>query len=270
MKKILKLWMLPVLISLGIFLMVRPVFAQLVEKNLSDTGDIQVSSEIGENGFRQIYYLRGGEKYFVSSREYTSGEPNQEGDYITWMGQNSGGTWQIFLYNIPTGITTQLTSSGNNANPMVDNGRVTWEGWVNDGWQVFFFDGVTVTQLTSGDPSLNPMIEGDNIIYARRDATGQWRSVLYSISEKKAFEVSFGNSSKHPRLVNGEIFLGEGGEKFALTAQDLFLLDLSSLSDEPEEVTEAEIVEELVATQAGVVEEPIISLTPAPTPSDLP
>ncbi len=273
-----KSWILPILVSIVLFIAVRPTFAQLVGGEVGDLGIKEVGSEVGENGFRQIYYTdTNNNKRYITNTNYTNGEPQFAGDNIVWMGQAVGGNWRVFRYHIPSASTLELTGGINNANPKVSSdGKVVWEGWVEDEdggkWQIFFFDGVKITQLTSGDLSLNPDIEGDYIAYARRDISGTWRSVVYSISQNKAMEVTTGTSSKKPKVRGGKILLaGEGVEKeFPLTVEDLFLLNLVPLSatesaalsptptpvpDKPESVTIEEVTQELEGTLEVVEEE---------------
>ena len=272
-----KVWILPILVSTGLFLVLRPTFAQIVMPESLSNDIISVGSAIEKNGVMQVYYEKDGQRYYVTDKSYASEAPDHTGDYITWMGQAVGGMWQVFLYHIPTAQTTQITSSGNNQNPKVsDRGEVVWEGWVFDSWQIFNFDGMKITQLTSGDTSVNPGIEGDYITYARKDITGTWRSAVYSMSKNKAVDVTTGIASKYPKVRNGKIILGgQGSEKeFGLNADDLFILDLIPLTttesagtkedqatesaevdnEIPETVTEEEILEELNATGSGSLE----------------
>ncbi len=261
---------IPLFVSILIFIFGGPVLAQTLTQEFSlqqalVNGDVIVGSEIGNNGFRQVYYIFDGSKRFVTDSNYTNADPVIEGEYITWMSQIDG-VWQVFLYHIPTDSTVQISLAGNNVNPRISEGRVVWEGWVNDpstgsGWQVFFFDGKSAKQLTSGDISKNPEIEGDNIIYGRKDVTETWRAVVYSISRNETQDITTGIAAKHPALENGKIILGraggKGGEEFPLTVDDLFLLDLVPLTVEdeivPETVTEEEIIEELEATPSAEI-----------------
>lgn len=260
--------------------MVRPIFAQMANSPAFDISDIQVGSEVGEGGFRQIYYEDSSGKHFITKSNYTNAEPIFSGEYIVWMGQVAGGSWQIFRYHIPTGIIIQLRGGINNANPKVSlEGKVVWEGWAekSGNWQIFFFDGTKIIQLTSGDMSINPDIEGDYISYARRDVSGTWRSVIYSISKDKAFEITTGISSKKPKIRQGKIILSGKGydEEFPLTIEDFFLLNLVPLSatessqmaptplptskadtnSEPDTTTFEEVSQELETAGLGVVEE---------------
>ena len=282
-KRILVSWVAPILAAVTVFLIARPAFAQLAteQANLAQyltANNVEVGSEAGENGFRQIYYVWQGQKHFITNSAYTNGEPDSQGEYITWMGQSASGAWQIFLYHIPTETIIQISSSQNNANSKVDkNGKVVWEGWAPDEtggkWQVFFFDGTKVIQMTFGDLSMNPDIDGDYIAYGRRDITGTWRAVLYSISKKEAKDITVGIGAKKPKVRGNKIVLAGTGdeEEFPLTIDDLFLLDLVPLTattsatlSAPETVSEEEIEEELQATQSA---SPVETIPPEPSPN---
>jgi hypothetical protein len=267
-----KNWLTPIIIASLLFVVVRPTFAQVVERqaNLAQyltVNNVEVGKEVN-NGYLRVYYLYEGSKNFVSQENQNSKHPHSNGEYIVWVTEIGDQPGQIFLYHIPTDSIIQITNSSTNLQPAVSrDGRVVWEGWIDGGWQVFFFDGKSVRQLTSGDISMDPEIEGDNIIYGRKDIVGVWRAVVYSISRDTTKEVITGIATKRPALENGKIILGrvggKGGEEFPLTVEDLFLLDLGPLTVEdevvpsptpepqPETVTEEEIIEELEATPSA-------------------
>lgn len=172
-----------------IFSLGRPVFAQILETDLTlaqfvSVNNLTVGSEVGNNGFRQVYYVFNGAKTFITDSNYTNADPVIDREYIAWMGQTDG-SWSIFLYHIPTGITTKLPSSPNNVNPRLSSGRVVWEGWVKDRWQVFLFDGVSVHQLTSGNLSIDPSINGDQVVYASVDEQNEQHVLTYSLGSKQ-------------------------------------------------------------------------------------
>jgi len=257
-------WLIPLFIAIFLFIAVRPTLAQLAqqETDFADyllSNNVEVESEV-VNGYHQVYYIFQDNKTFITNGSFNSTLPDTEGEYIVYR-KSMNGVDQIFLYNLVNQLTIQLTASGNNTNPRISQGKVVWEGWTNDGWQVFFFDGKSVRQLTTGDLSMNPEIEGDNIIYGRKDVTETWRAVVYSISRNETQDITTGIAAKHPALENGKIILGrvggKGGEEFPLTVDDLFLLDLVPLTVEdeivPETVTEEEIIEELEATPSAEI-----------------
>ena len=289
MNKLIKPWLVPMIASLALFVVVRPTFAQIAERQANlvqylSANDVEVDSEV-VNGYHQVYYVFEGEKTYITEGNLNATSPASAGEYVVYRRNTGAGGDNTFLYHIPTAITIQLSGSSNNANPKVSGGKVVWEGWVipsegEPGWQVFFFDGKSVKQLTSGDLSMHPDIDGDFISYGRRDVLS-WRSVVYSISKKEAKEVAIGISSKRPKVRNGRIILAGTGveEVFPLTVDDLFLLDLGPLSTSPtpspsptpETVIEEEIAEELEATPSAAIEEAdesaiLASPTPEPTP----
>jgi len=252
-----KNWLKAIIIGVLLFILVRPAMAQIAESEA-----FMVGSEIGNHGFRQVFHTRGGGKTFITDNQFVSANPMIEGDYVTYMSQISG-SWQVFLYHIPSNTKTQLTVTGNNVNPRIENGLTVWEGWVDPpegeaSWQVFLYDGTGVKQLTNGDLSVNPDIEGDNIIMARRGIAGTWRSVLYSLVDGSFADITTGIVSKHPRLVGKKIFHND--EEFPLITDDIYLLGFEAIPsvDELTPITEEDILEEILgpeATQSAQLEE---------------
>ncbi len=248
MKKTLFSWTIPIIFSTSLFFVLRPAFAHIVQdqqsplSNYLKTGNVEVDREVN-NGFSRVYYVYDGQKTYVSQEGANSKQEYSRGQYIVWITEVADAPGQVYLHDILSGSTTQLTFSGNNANPKVSKeGYVVWEGWIASevppsqgfgeaSWQIFFFDGVKTVQLTSGDPSFNPEIDGDYITYTRRDITGTYRGVLYSIKNGQERDITTGIDAKYPKVRNGKIFLGGVGveREFGLTAEDLFVLDLLPL-----------------------------------------
>lgn len=250
--KIIKNWALPLIVAIALFLLVRPTLAQTIET----PKDIIVGVE-SVDGYTQVYFDNEGTKQFITSGNINNSMPVFAGSYIAYV-SDINGEGQIILYSLASSAKTQLTFIGTNLNPRVDEkGRVVWESWVEDTWQVFFFDGLSTKQLTVGDTSLNPEISDDYISYGRRDITGTWRAVVYSINDNKSIDVITGEKSRKPTIRNGDIYLGtkEGEEKFSLKVSDLFLLDFTSINQSTESANP--ILEELSATPSGVVEIPV-------------
>jgi hypothetical protein len=250
--KIIKNWILPLTIAIALFLLVRPTLAQVV----ATPKDPAVGVE-SVDGYTQVYFDNSGTRQFITSGNINSSMPVSAGSYIVYV-SDINGEGQIFLYDATSGTKTQLTFIGTNLNPKVDEkGRAVWEGWDGSTWQVFFFDGLSTIQLTTGDTSLNPEISEDYISYGRRDVTGTWRAVVYSIKEGKSVDVVTGEKSRKPTIRNGDIYLGtkESEEKFSLKVSDLFLLDFTSINQSTESANP--ILEELSATPSGVMEIPI-------------
>lgn len=257
MKKIIgiKNWLVPTFIAISIFFVVRPVLAQTTGVPNPDAVGVE-----SVDGYSQVYYEKGGSRNFITQGNINNKMPFLAGGYIVYI-SDINGLGQVFLYALDSGARTQLTFLGNNLNPKVDNtGRVVWEGWSyqDSTWQIFFFDGKSVRQLTTGDTSLNPDFYSDYISYGRRDVTDTWRAVVYSIKDDKSVDITTGEKARKPGIRNGEIYLGMGEineEKFPLKVEDLFLLDLMSISESTSSASP--ILEELSATPSGIPEIPI-------------
>ncbi|KKT22236.1 MAG: hypothetical protein UW08_C0013G0002 [Parcubacteria group bacterium GW2011_GWB1_43_8b] len=283
--RITKFWLAPFILVAIIFIYVKPSFAQLAERDTRLAqflleGNLEVGIETVE-GFSHGYYVFEGEKTYITEGSLNDKQIKTNGEYITWV-KDVGGTGQIFLYHIPTSTTTQLTYSGTNLNPKVNKkGNVVWEGWVDPptqgsgeaGWQVFVYDGKVIRQITQGDLASHSYIEGDYIVYARKDIAGLWRSEAYSIIDNKTADISLGNETEYPKLVNGEIFLGpptESQTKFPLKIQDLFLLNLPALDKDINQntsISEDDILEELfgpLTENNPASESATTNLTPTP------
>lgn len=256
--RIVKSWGLPLIIASALFLIVKPVLAQVA----GTPSGVTVGKVSDTEGFSQIYYESDGGREIITNGRFTSASPVTQNGLIVWVSQING-LWQVFSYAVSAKSTTQLTFTGNNVNPGVDEkGRIVWEGWDGATWQVFFFDGKSVRQLTTGDTTLNPDLSGDYISYGRRGANGTWRAVIYSIKDDKSIDVTLGENAGNPKIKNGDIYLGMGSEneeKFPLSVSDLFLLNLTPLTATDSASLTASssgnpILDELSATASGVAE----------------
>ncbi len=250
--KTIKAWLPALVVSAGLFLLVRPTFAQIVGREtdvasfLASGGSVSVGVET-KNGYQQVYYLFNGSKTFVTEGNQNSRQPDARGEYVSWV-TDFEGAGQIMLYRIPSKTLVQITHSSTNLQPKVDrNGKVVWEGWVTDRWQIFLFDGKSARQLTDGDTSVKPQIENDFVVFARQDEAGEWKATAYSLALNKLTDINFGLETKTPKIKERKIFLGE--KEFPLRVDELFLLNLEPLATPeptgPPTVTEEEVKEEL-------------------------
>ena len=255
--RIVKNWLIPLFVAVAVFFVIRPVLAQTVDIPSPDAVGVE-----SIDGYSQVYYEVGGGRKFITSGNINSKMPAFAGKYIAYV-TDINGLGQVFLYDLASETRTQLTFIGNNLNPKVDDkGRVTWEGWQdpNITWQIFFFDGKSTRQLTTGDTSLNPNLSGDYISYGRRDITDTWRAVVYSINDNKSVDVTTGEKARNPKIKNGDIYLAAESlaeEKFSLSVDDLFLLNLAPLSESTESSNIESIntiLDELSSTPSGIVE----------------
>jgi beta propeller repeat protein len=170
------------------------------------TENVNVSSAESANGYRQISYNFRGEDIEITDYDFTSSDPDTEGEFVVWMGQEYG-YWQIFLYNITTDTTIHLTTSGNNVNPAISDNYIVWEGQVDGVWQIFVFDGVKTTQLTSGDlPSQNIDIEGKYVVYSQMEtAGGGWKVYTHNLENGRTITLTPDGYGSFPSISGGVV-----------------------------------------------------------------
>lgn len=237
---------LPILIAVLILKYVSPISAQLTgyeERLNSYLADNNVTAGTEKNAelIDQVYYTFENVKNFVTDSKNAKGGVATKNEDITWM-ESVDGNWQIFLYNIPTKIRTQLTYAGNNVNPKVDGGNVVWEGIrTGSDWQVYLYDGLSLGPISTGDPSFKPDISGNFVVYSRKDVNDQWRSTAYSINDRENVDIDFGEDNKYVSLKDKDLFIGFEGKakKFSLNVEDLMILRLGALSSKSSASIEA-------------------------------
>src|SRR3989344_6247210 len=104
--KLIKSWLIPIIIAILLFIVVQPTLAQLGEQQESLVDYLASKNvEVGEevvNGFLQIYYLYNGAKTYVSPEGQNSKQPSTNGEYIVWVTEKNDVPGQIFLFNILT------------------------------------------------------------------------------------------------------------------------------------------------------------------------
>ena len=230
--RILKSWIVPIIVSIALFWLVRPSFAQalagkeLLVQFLQDN-NVQVGVE-SKNGYTQVYFVDNqGNKQFITEGNKNSRMPYSEGEYVAYV-TNINGAGQIFRRNITTDTTIQITNSSTNLNPKVDKeGRVVWERWVSESWQIFLFDGILVKQVTNSGVSVNADIENNYLVFSQKDEEGVWRAIGHDIKDSKEIVIDTGSEIKNPKLDKGELFFDLSGttRKSPLKVEELFLLE---------------------------------------------
>jgi hypothetical protein len=178
----------PLTISIVSVLVVNFAFADTapnpsqLEKYLQDVQLVPHNEAV--NGYQQVYYLFEGQKIFVTSDNLNHTNPISKGRYIVWIGSSNDTTSQVYLYDVLTNTTLQLSGLSTNRAPDMDGNRVVWEQWINDNWQVMYYDGLQVVQVSSGSTSFRPRILGDQIMYVTYDSTDPqnkpWHIIEYN------------------------------------------------------------------------------------------
>jgi hypothetical protein len=198
-------WVIPTVMATLVFIGFRPTLDKLA---LAAPSPIVTGVGVDVlDGYQQVYYVSRNKKSYITSGPRNHTKPHLNSDWVAYN-EIVNGAGQILLYNITADTTTQLTYTSTNQNIQLDDGRAVWERWVEDRWQVMFYDGISVRQLTAGDVAVRPDIEGDSIVYAQQSLLGIWTAYKYSISLGVAVPVGVGEAAAWPRLVNGEVVLG--------------------------------------------------------------
>lgn len=198
--------------------------------------DAPVKTQVNSDGYTQVFYSFGDKDFLISSGNYTNTNPSSDGEYVVWMAQIDG-YWQIFLHNVVTEKTMQLTQSGNNVNPDVSDGKVVWESQIDGIWQIMLFDGIRIRQITVGDlPSQSARIEGDYISYLRMNALGgDWQTYVYKLDTNRNILLSEQGNSLNLSILDGKVFWeessGSATRKLSYNVTTDTITDLSSNSD---------------------------------------
>ncbi len=77
----------------------------------------------------------------ITNNPYTDWEPQIDGDTVVWRGSD-GDDFEVFLYDIPTQTTTQLTDNIylDDYFAKVEGNWVVWQGWDGSDWEISLYD----------------------------------------------------------------------------------------------------------------------------------
>lgn len=267
LRQILRSWLIPLVVGAGIFAISRPILADFLEQEEQlrqqlATQAVEVGSET-VHGYQHVYYAHEGKKRFVTDDSRNSFSPVASGEYLAWV-TSINGAGQIFLHDIPTEATVQLTHSSTNLNPSIHGNNVAWERWMVDRWQVFFFDGVRTVQLTEGDLAVEPHVTGEGVLFARKSESGEWRAERYLFASKTIELVETG--------LAGKLTVLRGGQAAEVPAASPSP-SLESPSPAPEDIPTEEPTpteEPPVSEEPTPSEEPSLEASPTPLPSEPP
>lgn len=210
-KKI-KNWLAPVLVSSLFLLMTRGVWAEYIEERLDLGGTVnldEVVVKVVDDGHdREIYYSDGENEVRVTNNEYDDLLPVYDDGLIAWQGMVDNRMWQIFVYDLGTKVTTQLTfASYPSEYPKTSGGRVVWEMPKGVGSDIFLFDGLDVVRLTSSDEIDElPEIDGEDVIWRKYDGEDM-EIMAYDVSSGvKSQLTNDGVDNLEAKVFNGEVF----------------------------------------------------------------
>lgn len=154
----------------------------------------------GDNARAHIFLLDAGKKIQLSSNDSNHRDPFWRGDFIVWVDepQNKSEKY-IVRYHIPTKTQLQLTTASVAQHPKVSTeGFVVWQEWIDETWQVLYFDGSQTTEISSGSAAINPDIAGTKIVYAQKNSASNWEAVLFDTQNKTTEVILEGENAKFP------------------------------------------------------------------------
>lgn len=157
----------------------------------------------------KIALIQNSQKEAISNANANHNEPFSRGDFAVWVEESQNKSEKyIVRYHVPTKTTIYITSTGVGQDPRVNTqGQVVWLSWINESWQVFFFDGFQTAQITKDEQSyLNPDIAGTTIVYAQKNENNIWQTIEYSIKTQESKVIKEGIVAKQPYFYGNELF----------------------------------------------------------------
>ena len=218
----------------------------------SDLGAAEAVVMQDADGDREIYLQNGERSIQITYNEYDDFAPvyDDSTQTIVWHALIND-RLQVMMHERKSGKTTQITNeSFNSSNPHVFNGKVVWQSWIQDNWEVFLAERLDraqpkITQLTDNTThDMFPKIF-DQYISWQSQTNDTWHVVVYDIEDDHYSYVEKKGDGKYenPRFV--------------------------LLFDNRSEDGEVEVVGYDVATDEEIPIAPIGQSTPAPiTPTE--
>lgn len=196
-----KNWAIPVIIALAAVFGLNQALAatppttdELTEYLQSN--QLQVGSE-SIDGRQQIYYEYSGNRIFITSSSNNHIHPVAAGRFITWEEVIKGES-QVIVYDVLNQTSLSLSTFSNNQNPVVDSqGQVVWERWIDEKWQIIYYDGaLTTKQLSFDSTAIRPDIRGTEVVFAQYSAADDlWHNIKYDLVTDQTTDLGGSNGT---------------------------------------------------------------------------
>ena len=115
--------------------------------------------------------------------------------YVVWQSLVSD-VWQIYVYDISTGTTTEVTSGNSHKiSPDVDSEKIVWSDNVNGDWDIYQYDiasGVQSVLIDGTGNQFSPNVYGSYLVYLD-DSSGV--NVVYLYDSVASVGISSGGDS---------------------------------------------------------------------------
>ena len=161
-----------------------------------------------ERGIKQVVFQEGGNRLRVlTDNDVDDVSPvySREGRLVAWQ-RSVGDRWQVVVYDLRSDREVFVTdASFNNINPELSPTGVIWQGWVDNGWDVFYADrgsGEWTSRRLTDDryQNVDPKVYGDAAVW-RSYRDGVWHVISYALGAGVERSVGSGRRASEPRLV---------------------------------------------------------------------
>lgn len=188
------------------------IYSLVMQQTTSYKGtptDVQTSVAAVADGSRShVMLLVDGQLIQVSTGSANHTQPTQRGDFIVWLEvPQEHSEKYVVRYHIPTETELRLTTSGVSQFARVNTqGAVVWQQWVDDTWQIFYFDGEQTRQITAGNtPHIHPDIYEHRVAYAEQDSAGEWLVVEQDVTTGSLTTIINSAGEKYPHYLDGVV-----------------------------------------------------------------
>lgn len=192
-------------------------------------GRDRIVSHTDKNLIQQIVFQeQSGRTRVLTDNSVDDVEPvyNKDGKLAAWQ-RYLNDRWQVVVYDLDLDSEVFMTdTSFNNTSPDLSSSAVVWQGWADNGWEIFYanrLDGLWESKRLTEDEfqNVDPHIFENTVVWNSYRG-GEWKMVSYSLStgEKEVLGVS--QKKTTPRFALVWDGMENGG------SETLMYLDLSS------------------------------------------
>jgi beta propeller repeat protein len=161
--------------------------------DISQSTSTTIYARADKNGSSQIYIGSDGQELQLSAggnNMFPALDPITRD--AVWQ-TDVNGVWQVVLYDSAVGTSTIIaSSSGPQTNPQIYGGRIVWQQWSDNNWEIFLAEPTagllanhTVRKITENPAhDMFPSIAGGILTWQRLTQEG-WRTVAYDLLSNK-------------------------------------------------------------------------------------
>lgn len=199
LRRVVLAWILPVVLSLSLLLGVHarakadpaPTPTELQQYLQNHALNVY---ETVSGDYPQLFYSYQGHVIQLTSSDYASVHPIDDGQYVAWLGIIDGQS-QVFLEDVLSGSVIQLSQVAPNEGLSIAGNQLAWQGWDGQHWQIYYYNGFVVQQLTNGDnSSIHAAIGHGQVLYATQLDTEDWKAYSYDTSTAQTTFISEGDT----------------------------------------------------------------------------